>query len=84
MSTAYYHCPVGAACTYSEPFDPTHETDDPSIPASSDEAHDRLVEHVMTAHGVPENEVGALVSQARRDTSKPAIPGHLLREWVIV
>lgn len=79
MSTAYFHCPVGGACAHSEAFDPTHETELPEL-ASADLAADRLVEHMRAVHHVPRNEVGALVSQARMDTSKPAPSVRLLRD----
>lgn len=78
MSTAYYHCPVGGACVHSEQFDPTHETELPEL-ASSDLAHDRLVEHMRAVHHVPDDELGPLMAAARRDTSKPTPSVHVLR-----
>lgn len=65
MDTAHLHCPAGC-CTHREGYDPTHETADPEIPASADQAYDRMGAHLMVAHGVPEYEVGPLLSQTRR------------------
>lgn len=80
MSTAYYHCPAGRDCAHSEAFDPTHGTDDPAVPASSDVAHDRMVAHLAQVHQVPDDEAGPLMAAARRDRSKPAPSVRLLRD----
>ncbi|NUP52310.1 MAG: hypothetical protein HOW97_34065 [Catenulispora sp.] len=65
MSAAYYRCPAGI-CFARFTFDPDHETPLPEIPASSDIAHDALVEHLIAVHEVPREQAGRLASNAPR------------------